>query len=681
MRVVIKRYQHKDKTGANIVVNCVGNIATYIPGSVPATLHDITGDVDNLEELELTMEEGENGKLKEKTGTNNIVIIGESAELVKNWLFGTPCSILNYWTAEIVDDSCNPPYTFKEFEIKPENIESCDPELCIIEVPLREIDDKKRTLEAIPVTDDWQGWFNGFNGQTKRDFPTHEFVIHNSPMQHGMNVGWWLFVKTFATVPGTPIGIGGIVSMIIDVDEAVNKGLGFGYFHPVVPIRDILQNAMSKIGKTLDTPFDIGRELADDHYCYVRGGEYYRRGDASCDAPDTKFIWNNRNLQNIKDFLNDVCKLYNMRWAIIDNVLKIEFLKDVLTQTPVAIIPDEDINKHCKTLSAKKRPGYGDYHYSLDGGDQKSNTIGVMYDDIVDYDGVADNALYEGKVDKKVNFAPTSFWGDGFGEDMLTETTYYGKLVAIVLNAMMWVGLVIAVVPMIVGANTPVPIAGVSAGLGGGAVTGMTVPAGIPAGTIAIAVAAITALFALNVAGIFVEVSNIRDRFAYDSCHEGAIHLFGTGQMNMPRVIRLQGGRPLVNPRPVKTASSSIVIAPRYDVPIGSTSPWNLQFNGGYGSKANAFNYPLVFDAKYLGNLYDNYHEFTDNAMFVHQTNEDAKIEIPLCCEYLVMTGINSDLNNLIGKVISFKGLKLLVKKVIVKYKDTIIEIEGKIIL
>lgn len=681
MIIKVQRHQHKDKAGANIVVNCVGNVATYVPGSVPSTIHDISHDVKGLESMELYMEEGANGKLKEKTGTNNIIIIGESAQMIKDWIFGTPCSILNYWTATIEDDTCNPPYLYKPFEIKPENIESCDPDLCIIEVPLREIDDKKRMLEAIPVTDDWQGWFNGHNGQPKKDFPTHEFVVHNSPMQHGMNVGWWLFVKTFATVPGTPIGIGGIVSMIIDIDEAVNKGLGFGYFHPLVSIRDILTNAMAKIGKTIDTPFNVGRTLQDDHYCFVRGGEYYRRGDASCLAPDTKFIWNNRNLQNIKDFLDNICQLYSARWAIVDNVLKIDFLKDVISQAPVATIPDEDISKHCKTLSAKKRPGMGDYSYSLDGGDQKSNTIGVMYDDVVDYDGVADNALYEGSVDKKVKFAPTSFWGDGFGEDMLTETTYYGKMVAIILNAMMWVGLLIAVVPMIIGANTPVVIAGFAGGLGGGMVSGTTVPAGVPGVAIAVAVAAITALFGTNVAGIFVEISNIRDRFAYDSCHEGAIHLFGTGQMNMPRIIRLQNGRPMNDPRPVKTPSSSIVIAPRYDIPIGSTPPWNLQFNGGYGAKLFAFNYPLVFDAKYLGNLYDIFHEMVDSALFVAQTNEDAKIEIPLCCEYLTMTGINSDLNNLIGKVITFKGKKLLVKKVLIKKKDSLIEISGKIIL
>ena len=134
------------------------------------------------------------------------------------------------------------------------------------------------------MTDDWQGWFNGIGGSNptlKRNFPTIEVVIHNTPIQHGLSIGFPMFILGFGTVPFIGIGFGSFIGKIFDLDESINKSLGFGYFAPCIPVRDLLENALGKLNFTLDTnsPFSVGNELEDDTVFYPRDGEYHRRTD------------------------------------------------------------------------------------------------------------------------------------------------------------------------------------------------------------------------------------------------------------------------------------------------------------------------------------------------------------------------------------------------------------------
>ena len=332
-----------------------------------------------------------------------------------------------------------------------------------------------------------------------------------------------------------------------------------------------------------------------------------------------------------------------MKWYIVNNVLYFEFNKDSFNLTPIGTITEYE--KLCKTFSFEKRKGYGDYRYTVDPADQKSNTIEIAYNDIVDYDGNVSNELLEGKKENRVMFAPTSFWGDGFGDDTLNTMTGFMKIVSIVLYGM--ITLVAAQGIIFVGVGTPV---------------GFIILGGITL---------------VGIALVFNEVSNLRDDFAYDSCHRGAVNLYGTGQVSNPRIIRIKSGNDLNNARPIETDATTIVKNPRYNT---NSVNWKDQFSGGYGSKDWAFNFPLYFDSNYFGELYNTYHETVDNGLFVSDTNQSRTCIIPLCCDNLTLLGVEDE-DNAIGKVVLINGEKILIKSFKINYEKYTIEINGKLIL
>lgn len=631
-------------------------IATYIAGTVVQTWTDVD-NVEGLDTLEFEYKQAENGqKGRDKGTTTSIIITGQQAQDIKDWILSTPCSMLNFWDAQLYDENCD--ITYQNFELKPDNMEWClddeGNEECVVEMPLREIDKKKSALQKVIMTDDWQGWFNGKGGTNNvllRDFPMIEVVVHNTPIQHGLSIGFPMFILGFGgiTIPGVgSISLGGLIGSIFDLDESINKSLGFGNFAPCIPIRDLLQNALGKLNMTLDTnsPFELGNELEYDTIFYPRGGSYHKISNAKCQSPSLKFIWNNRDLTTLEDFINEICKVYSMKWYIVNNVLYFEFNKDSFSLTPIGTITDYE--KLCKTFSFEKRKGYGDYRYTVDPADQKSNAVEIAYNDIVDYDGDVSNELLEGKKENRVDFAPTSFWGDGFGEDYLEESTYYGKIVCIVLYVMILFLAIVGSVPYV--------------GLGV-----VTSPAFI-------ALAAITGAGIVNA---FTYTTDIRNRFSYTSCHRGAVEIYGTGELSKARIIRIKDSNPLNEARPIEIDATTIVQNSRYNV---NSVDWKDQFNGGYGTKDWAFNFPLYFDANYFGELYNTYHETTDNGLFLSDTNHSRTCIIPLCCDNLTLLGVDDE-DNAIGKVVLINGEKILIKSFKINYDTYMIEINGKLIL
>jgi hypothetical protein len=488
----IRKHQFFDESGkitgtigTPVNVTCSATtpfIATYVAGTVPQTWIDVE-NVEGLDSLELEYKEAENGqKGRDKGSSTSIIITGQQAQDIKDWILATPCSMLNFWDAQLYDENCD--IIYENFELKPDNMEWClddeGNEECTVEMPLREVDKKKSALQKVIMTDDWQGWFNG-KGTTpslKRDFNSIEVVITNTGIQGAIIGGFYVFVKSL------PI-LGTIISAIFNIDDVITEAMGFGYFHPVPTIRELLQNALGKLNMTLDTnsPFETGNELENDCIFYPRAGDYHRRLDKACISPSLKFIWNNRDLTTLEDFINEICKVYSMKWYIVNNVLYFEFNKDSFNLTPIGTITEYE--KLCKTFSFEKRKGYGDYRYTVDPADQKSNAIEIAYNDIVDYDGNVSNELLEGKKENRVMFAPTSFWGDGFGDDTLNTMTGFMKIVSIVLYGM--ITLVAAQGIIFVGVGTPV---------------GFIILGGITL---------------VGIALVFNEVSNLRDDFAYDS--------------------------------------------------------------------------------------------------------------------------------------------------------------------
>lgn len=628
LKIELRKHQHKDKDGNNVVVSCIGGVAAYIPGTEDSTWHDITEDCEGLDSLQLSEQTiDETNKEREKGATTQITIGFSSYALVVDYLTATDCSFLNYFDVRITDVDLN--FVYRLYELKPDNIEFCEDNGCQIQVPLRETDELKSITDKISIHDNWQGWFGG----NQKDFPCMQVFTHLTPMVPAFTLGALAVISVFDYL-SSGIGIN------IGIDALKNGAYGFGKFLPTPYVRDILQNAMGKIGYTIDTPFDVGKFAENDVYVYSNG-YYHENYNNNPTSPSLKFQIENRQVWQLTSFLDEICKLYNCVWQIVGNKLIITPVKNIDQSTSEFEILKDEAYSDCKNFSFEKGKAGGRYEYQKDGTDSGSSETINMYNDIVDFDGVTNNAILSGLFEKEFKFASTSFWGDSFGEDIGERISDFAKVVLI----MIMLTLTSVVVSLVAGVTT---------------------------GTGSIALAA--SVTALGISGfVFINELQSDSEFGQNSWYKHSIKVIGTGSIFVPRIIRTDPASPMAYKKPIVQPSSSIVINPKYNL---NNIPWKNQWNG-YGDFAEVYNYPMVFDANYFGNLYDTLHEKTDNSLFLQQSNEKRTIVVPLCSDYLVKTGINSD-NSLVGKLITYEGVKYKVLKYEINYSDLSIKFEVK---
>lgn len=636
LRIEIRKHQHKDKSNNNVVVSCVGGVATYIAGSEDATWYDITEDCEGLDSLQLSEQtlDGTN-KAREKGATTQITIGFDSYALVIDYLTATECSFLNYFDVRITDTDLN--FVYRLYELKPDNIEFCDDNGCQIQVPLREVDDYKSITDKISIHDDWQGWFGG--GQ--KDFPCMQIFKHLTAMEKAFTLGA-LAVIAILDYAFSALGID------FGIDEMTNKAYGFGRFLPTPYVRDILENAMTKVGLTIETPFDVGKFAENDVYIYSNG-YYHTNWDNDPSSPSLKFQFENRQILTLTTFLDEICKLYNCVWQIVGTKLIITPIKDIDTDTPVFEILKDDAYSDCKTFSFEKGKAGGRYEYMKDGTDSGSSETINEYNDMVDFDGVANNAILSGTFNKDFKFAATSFWGDGFGEDYGESISDFAKVVMVMIMV------TLMAISIQVGVSAPA--------------SNVASP-----GFVQLALLILGITVVLGAAGFgWINDLQREEQFGTGGYYKHAIKVIGTGTIFTPRIIRTDPSSPMSYKKPVVQSSSSIVINPKYNL---NNVPWRDQWNG-HGDFNEVYNYPMFFDANYFGNMYDTLHEQTDNALFLQQSNEKRTIVVPLCYDYLNQTGIASD-NSIVGKIITYNGVNYKVLKYEINYSDLSIKFEAK---
>lgn len=639
LQIEIRKHQHKDKNGNDVIIDCTGNIATYISGSIPNNEWiDITEDCEGLDSIEFAEKEADQqNKQREKGATTQIVVGFDAYSIITDWLMSTPCSFLNYFDVRLTDVELN--YTYKLYEMKPDNIEMCDDDGCRITVPLREADNLKSIVDKLSIHDNWQGWFGGGN----KDFPTIQVFKHLNAMVKAFSIGGWAVFEALKNSTG--------VGILLDISNMYKKAYGFGNFLPCPYIRDILENCMSKVGYSINTPFDIGKFAEHDVFVYSNGFYHTNYDD---DEPKSKyrtFISENRLIWQLSDFLEAICELYCCTWTISNKTLYIIPKKLDDSIAPVFEIMEEDVVSDCKTFSFQKGKAGGNYEYSKDGTDTGSGETINAYNDVVDFDGVANNVMLDGLFDKKFRFASSSFWGDSFGEDIGEQIDDYSKIVAVLIALMLSIIVIsfttggIAASATVLGAPSGVGFAGSAVYVG-----------------IALALITTIALVRLN------DLKSNNNGYGTGNSHfRGSLKCIGTGSIFTPRIIRLDPSSDDANKKPVMINSDSIQINPYYNT---SGTPWKDQWKYGHDTFEHAFNYPLYFDANYKGNMYDTLHESVDNALFLAQSNEMRKIVVPLCSQYLENTGQNNESLSIIGKIVKYKDTRYKVIDFQIKYSD-----------
>ncbi len=631
MKLRIRKHQLKNRSGQNVTLSCSGMKASYVRGEVDSAWIDITEHTVGLNDLEFVMRSDlASAKASEKSSTVQLSFMNDASTLIMDWIYGTPCSQLNYFDAEITDDVCG--VVFKNFELKGDNIEVCEEDGCYITLPLREGDERFEAFKKLSIMDNWQKWYS--EDGTKEHPTFHVAIFNTMPILQCFLVGLLVAIKNIA-------GFSQILEAFIDIDVQIRKNIGVGRYVSAPRIHTILRNLCDKVGLGMDTVFDETKELYNDCFFAPAGGHYYHNTNYNnAGSPSKKFIWGNRTVWMATEFLDEICKLYNLYWDIVGDKLVIKKKIDLVNSQSYDLT-DYIVGGVCYSFDNTKKPAYGRYEYAMDATDTASQHIQIAYNDIVDFDGDVDNPLLEGELTKTMRFASTGFLHDKFKDNKVGDLLDSARIVAYVI---------VGIFLIIGGAFLPV------FGVGG----------------------IVLALVAYGIPGSNNKIQSLRGELGDLSGYNGIVQVLGDGTVSVPRILRMDPATPMSCAKVVQTNVSSIVPSElnTSNVPYVA-QPWGTTL---YETPKKMFNYPLYFDGNYKGTLYD-LHASTDNPYQINLGNKQVELTLELCCDTLKLMGLLVGDTRIVGKVARIRtGEKILVTDATISYREMTIKIKGKII-
>lgn len=622
LRIFLRRHQLVNETG-NVVVSCLdNNTAEYVPGTVDGTWVEFTEHAQGFEKLDLSWDAVNNGTSGETTETNpggsnydkgisaTVTFTDKAYEFIYAWLEGDPCGILNSLDVMITDELCKKRYRL--FEIKADNLGSTPfGAPCEYEVKLREADPVWHCVHKTFIWDNWQEWF--IDGSTKQH-PCFLTAVEPRPrLLASARMGLSIFGRT---IP--------IVSTIFNEnDDAFRRILNVDNFVDAPLIRDIISNVTDKCGLERDTMFDDEDSPYYNACLYYPGSGAMHVDDGSAVlSPALWFHFENRWNVTLAEFLDKLKVLFKAEWYVTPNNTlvfqpKADFL--ALASTPILDLTtssDWDKDSLRYTFNGNKKPAYGRYQYQIDASDLASQELQPLYNDIVDFDGPANNLMLEGNVAKNFEFASTGAVRDGRAkEDYLRQTVSDGETVAYAL---------VVLVAVIIAAL----FAGVaSAG----------------------AAAALAAFLAIWVISIGSKADNLRDDFG-SAVYTGAVRLTSE-QVAAPRVL-IWDGVALNRAKMVAVAPGDIDPNPYYNP---TPEAYDVRNKFQY-APAGVFNYPMFFDSYFLGNLFDRFHDSLDNPLKSMATHQSFELDHDLCCSVLDALGVWEDQFARIGYFIKIES-------------------------
>jgi len=627
MKIEIKRHQFQNKLNQNVTIKCDSNTASYVLGNVDATWIDVTTDCGGLDELIIYLKKNSVGSRRsEKTATAQLTFINASANLILDYLYQTPCSQLNYFDVRITDEiNC---IVYNDFELKADNIEFEENGGCSISLPLRESNIGLNKFEKISIYDNHQKWFSEDGPKEYATFLVTKFDMQ--PLFQAINIGMLFFVKALTSVA--------VVGLIFDfnVPQNIRQSFGVGRYLACPTINDLLQNVCDKIGCTKVTipQFDTDYVILAKSGIFFNNSNFNDQGGTS-----RKIVFSNCDIYMAKDFLDDICALYNCYWSFENNVLNVSSIEGNLG-IQYADLTNDIVGNKSYFFDGNKKPGYGKYNYLSDYSDFQSSPIKIAYNDIVDFDAELDNPMCEGNLDKSFKFATTNFLHSKFGSNDYEKIINYSLIIANILLAI----------------------------IGGISFWAL-------AGTITAVMGALIGASVLTIFGLInTYVDDFRNEVGAQSYYAGSILIGGSGVIDNPRIIRKDTATTLAVSKSVVTNVSSIVKNSQNTIDYANQS-WGSSI---YEPIQKVWNYPLYFDAKYKGNLYE-LHKMTDDPFIVNLLNKSISFYLALCKESIEILGVSNENGKIIGKVVRISATeKILVEDVEINYSNMYIKIQGR---
>lgn len=650
LQIYFRRRQLVDE-GNPIVVQCTGNnTAEYVPGIVDQTWVNMTGFTRGLDKLGLSWDavnSGNSGNSDtnpigsnyDKGITVDLVFNNRAYSFIDDWLLSQPCFLLNAIEVKIVDTLCVNQYRI--FELKADNITEAPIDApCELEVKLRESDAVWHCVHKTFIWDNWQGWFEN---NSSKDHPCFLTAVEPRPrLIASARMALSIFGQTIPVLSALFNENDNVFRRILNVDNFVDSPL----------IRDIISNACDKCGLAVDTIFhDVDNVYYNACLYYPSAGAWHTNDNSSVVSPALWFHFENRWNITLAEFLDKLKPVIKAEWYVTpNNTLVFRPKQEFLNQTPIKdfTVGSSPIWELKYNFSGSKKPAYGRYQYQIDPSDLATQEIAPLYNDIVDYDGPANNAMLEGNSSDVFEFAATGFVRDGrargdYMRDLINdgETGAYALLIIL--------GVIVAAL-----------IAGVASAAAG---------------------AALAAFFGVWAASIASKATDLRDLFG-SSTYTGAVRITAD-QVGTARLL-LWDGEDMDRAKVVQINPDDIDPDAFYNpdlIPYDTHNTFLYTPVGGLF----IFNYPFYFDSFYQGNLFEAYHEQVDNPLLSLDTHRTFDFYTDLCCDMLELLGVWENSFAKIGfmiKIQSRTGYDILgrIEHFDVDYDEERVNLRGRVI-
>lgn len=662
--IYLRRRQNQYE-GADVVVQCNADTGygEYVPGTVnndtpfngvtsEDTWYDFTEFIENVEKLSFSWDKINSGNSTNSTTnpdgsnydkglTSDLTFFDKAHAFIQDWLLSSECQILNAVEVKIVDLIAGG--TYRIFEIKSDNIEWAPvDEPCQFHIKLREQDSVWHCIHKTFIWDNHQNWFKD---DSTFEHPCFLTCIEPRPrLVQAARMALMLFLHSNPVVNLIDALSGNGI-----LDDA-RKILNANRFVDSPLVRTYIQNVADKCDLSVDTIFDEGQEWQNLCIFYPQDGFMHENNDNTVLSPSLSFHFDNRWLITIAELLDKLKVVFAAEWYVTpNNTILFKYKKDLINLDAIYDFTADDaaaVYDLRYTFNGEKKPAYGRYEYQPDGSDLASQEISTLYNDIIDYDGPANNPMLEGSKTKNFEFAPTGFIRDGRAQDYLKLLINDGKLGANIL-----LGLLSVIV--------------------------IALTAGVLSAGAAAALAAFVAGWKLGING---KSNNLEEEFVETSTYSGAVRLTSE-QTLTPRLILWDG----VSKKRARVEETAIMPTPNsfYNPDL---TPYNEKNKIDIDNPGlSIYNYPLYFDGDFKGNLFDRYHETIDNPLKSLETHQEAKWNVDLCEDMLNLFGVFEGQYAQIGKIVKLEDrlnydVYVRIGNIIVDYDNNKINLKGTVI-
>lgn len=644
---IFLRKRQNQFEGVDVTVQCNPSTgySEYVPGTVDNTWYDYTNFIEGSEKISMQWDKANSGTATNQDGSNydkgitsDLVFFDDAYRFIYDWLLTTECQILNAVEVKIVDLIAGG--TYRIFEIKNDNIEYAPvDEPCTLIIKLREQDSVWHCIHKNFIWDNWQNWFDNTN---TKYHPC--FLTCIEPRPRILSSVRLALLLLYHSNPITAVIAGNIL-------PGARRILGIDRFVDAPLIRIYIKNIAMKCGLMMDTIFDEGQEWENLCLYFPKAGYMHQADSNDVASPALFFHFDNRWNITIADLLDKLKVVFAAEWYVTpNNTITFKHTKDLITLTPIYDFTApgaQPVYGIRYTFDGTKKPAYGRYQYTDDGADLASQEISTLYNDLVDYDGPANNPMLEGEKTKNFEFAPTGFVRDGRTDDYLN---------LIINDAATGATILIALLTAV------------------GAILAPTILFSV----VGLLILAMVATWELT---IIAKRNHLNNQFVDDGTYTGAVRL--TAEQTMSPRLLLWDGAEMRRAKVVHTNAFPLANTYYNNNPLKIYNEKNSIDND--NPTLRIYNYPLYFDSDFVGNLFDKYHDTIDNPLKSKESHQSVKFYVDLCEDMLKVFGVFENSYIVIGKVVKLEerdnyGVYVRIENIQVDNDTERINIKGKVL-